>query len=340
MGNPASKAGVPRPTIAVYGGAGHTGRFVVRELSQRGFPAIAIGRDADRLAAADLPSGVRRAVAGLDDPGALDRTLRGASALINCAGPFLDTAEPLIEAALRAGVPYLDVTAEQASAQAAFDRYGAAAEAAGVAIVPAMGFYGGLGDLLVTAALGDWPRADEARIAIALDSWKPTEGTRATGRRNTARRLTISDGRLQPLADPAPHAVWPFAAPFGDQDVVELPFTETILIGRHLQVRELRAYLATAPLADLRDPKTPPPAPADTSGRSAQTFRVEVEVRQGGQIRRAAAQGRDIYAVTGPLVAEAAERVLRRDGPGGVFAPGALFDARDFLAALAPDLGA
>jgi hypothetical protein len=67
-----------------------------------------------------------------------------------------------------------------------------------------MGFYGGLSDLLATAAMGDWTRADEARIGIALDSWKPTEGTRVTGRRNTARRVTISEGKLQPLADPAP----------------------------------------------------------------------------------------------------------------------------------------
>lgn len=334
-----SKAGGRRQVVAVYGAAGHTGRFVIRELSRRGFTAIAIGRNAANLAAADFPAGVRREVAALDDPASVARALTGADAVVNCAGPFLDTAEPLVSAALRAGIHYFDVTAEQASAQGIFERYSAAAEEAGVTVIPAMGFYGGLGDLLATAAMGDWTRADEARIGIALDSWKPTEGTRVTGRRNTARRLMLSEGKLRPLADPAPNAVWPFAEPFGAQEMVELPFTEAILIGRHLQLSELHTYLNTAPLRDLRDTTTPPPVAADASGRSAQTFLVEVEVRQGSMVRRASARGRDIYAITGPLVVEAVERILNDARvQGGVFAPGALFDARNFLAALTPDV--
>ncbi len=327
------------PVVAVYGASGHTGRFVVAELSRRGLTAIAIGRNAASLAATDFPAGVRREAAGLDDPAALDRALTGADAVINCAGPFLDTAEPLVSAALRARIPYFDVTAEQASAQAIFERYSASAEEAGVAVVPAMGFYGGLADLLASAAMGDWTQADEVRIAIALDSWKPTEGTRVTGRRNTAPRLTLSEGRLLPLADPAANLVWPFADPFGVQEMVELPFTEAILIGRHLQVGELHTYLNTAPLRDLRNADTPAPVAADASGRSAQTFLVEVKVRKEGAVRRASARGRDIYATTAPLVVEAVERVLSGEAAqGGVFAPGALFDAQDFLTALAPDL--
>ncbi len=327
------------PVVAVYGASGHTGRFVVAELSRRGATAIAIGRNAASLAAADFPAGVRHKVAALDDRAALDRALTRADAVINCAGPFLDTAEPLVSAALRSRIHYFDVTAEQASAQAIFERYSASAEDAGVAVIPAMGFFGGLADLLATAALGDWTHADEARIGIALDSWKPTEGTRVTGRRNTAPRLTLREGRLQPLADPAANLVWPFADPFGAQEMVELPFTEAILIGRHLQVGELHTYLNTTPLRDLRNADTPAPVAADTSGRSAQTFLVEVEVRHEGAVRRASARGRDIYAITAPLVVEAVERVLNGGAAhGGVFAPGALFDAQDFLTALAPDL--
>lgn len=338
MNDRQSNAGGVQPTVAVYGAAGHTGRFVVAELVRRGFAVLAIGRDAAKLAAADFPAGVRREVAELADPASLARALAGAAAVINCAGPFLDTAEPLISAALRAGIHYLDVAAEQGSAQATFGRHASAAEA-GIVVIPAMGFYGGLSDLLATAAMGDWTHADEVRVGIALDSWKPTEGTRITGRRNTARRLVISEGKLRPLADPAPTAVWPFAEPFGAQEMVELPFTETILIGRHLQVSELHSYLNTTPLRDLRDAATPAPVAADASGRSAQTFRVEVEVRQGDAVRRAAASGRDIYAITAPLVVEAIERILNGGAvQGGVFAPGALFDAKNFLAALAPDL--
>ena len=289
-----------RPVIAVYGAGGHTGHFVVHELLRRRYRVIALGRNAANLAVAGFPADARSCTANLNDPAALASALTDADAVINCAGPFLDTADPLISAALRAHIHYIGVTAEQASVQATFERYAGEAENSGVTVIPAMGFYGGLGDLLATAAMGDWARADEIRIGIALDSWRPTEGTRATGRRNTARRLTISEGRLRPLPHPTPETVWHFADPFGVQAMVELPFTEAILIARHLPVSVLHTYLNTTPLRDLRNASTPPPVAADVTGRSAQTFLVEAEIRQGGALRRVSAQGQDIYAVTAP----------------------------------------
>ncbi|WP_309643274.1 saccharopine dehydrogenase NADP-binding domain-containing protein [Phenylobacterium sp.] len=339
MNDRISSPSAVQPTVAVYGATGHTGRFVIAELSRRGLGVVAIGRNAAGMAAADLPAAVRREVAAIDDPASLARALTGAAAVINCAGPFLDTAELLVAAALHAAIPYFDVTAEQASAQAIFERYDSAAEEAGVVVIPAMSFYGGLSDLLTTAAMGDWTDADEVRLGIALDSWRPTGGTRLTGQRNTAPRVTITDGELARLPDPAPSAVWSFAEPFGAQEMVEMPFTEAILIRRHLQVSELHTYLNLTPLRDLRNAATAPPVAADPSGRSSQTFRVEVEVRRASTVRRASAQGQDIYAVTAPMVVEAVVRVLGgATARGGVFAPGALFDAESFLAALAPDI--
>jgi hypothetical protein len=50
------------------------------------------------------------------------------------------------------------------------------------------------------------------------------------------------------------------------------------------------------------------------------------------------ASGRDIYAVTAPLVVEAACRVLAGEGDAaGVASLGARFDAKDFLSSLSPE---
>ncbi|HET9450514.1 MAG TPA: hypothetical protein VFO83_06510, partial [Aggregicoccus sp.] len=88
----------------------------------------------------------------------------------------------------------------------------------------------------------------------------------------------------------------------------------------------------------LRDPTTPAPTAADGSGRSAQTFLMEVVAQRGASERRASARGRDIYAVTGPLVVEALERILDgRSARAGTMAPGELLDARAMLAALSPE---
>ncbi len=330
---------IPGRTIAVFGASGHTGRFVVGELLRRGFAPLAIGRDGAKLAVAGFPEdGVRIKTASVGDPDSLDLALAGAAAVINCAGPFLDTADAVAGAALRARICYLDVSAEQASAQAVFDRFGDAATEAGVLFIPAMGFYGGFADLLAAAVMGDWDSVDEIRVGIALDSWRPTQGTRITGQRNTARRLVMDDGKLVPLAQPAPQTFWDFPEPFGRQDVSEVPFSEIPVIARHLRVARLRTYLNNAPLRDLRDSTTPPPIAADERGRSAQTFLLDVVVRSGSGTRRAIARGRDIYAFTAPLVVEAVEQILDGRIRGrGALAPGEAFDAMGFLRALAPE---
>jgi short subunit dehydrogenase-like uncharacterized protein len=326
--------------VLVHGATGHTGRFVVDELLRRGLTPVLAGRSAERLAAvAPAHATLERRVVSLDDPDQLRRGLADVGAVINTAGPFVDTALPLARAAVETGAHYLDVTAEQPAVLALYRDLDAAAREAGVAVVPAMAFYGGLADLMVTAALDGDSRADEVEVAIGLDRWWPTAGTRATGARNTATRLVIHDGALTALASPAPTSTWSFQAPFGTQAVVQLPFSEAITIDRHLDVGELRSYLTTAALEDLHDSATPPPSAADERGRSAQQFVVDVLVRRGADTQRISVAGRDIYAVTAPIVVEGAIRLLdgRHRGAGAV-APGQAFDAGDVLAALERDV--
>ncbi|MFD7699288.1 saccharopine dehydrogenase family protein [Streptomyces caelestis] len=332
-------------TVAVFGAYGHTGRFVVAHLRERGFTPVLSGRDADRLeelAASHPGADVRPASVG--DPVSLDRALAGAAAVVNCAGPFATTAAPLIEAALRAGIPYVDVAAEIEANADTFTHFGDRARAAGAVVVPAMAFYGGLGDLLVTAAMGDWTTADEAHIAYGLSGWHPTAGTRAAGevsrRRRDGRRVRYTGGRLEYHHDDLPTLEWPFPHPMGSRTVVgEFTMADVVTVPSHLSVPEVRTYMTAEAARDLSDPDTPAPAAADELGRSAQTFLVDVVVRSGGAERRAVARGRDIYAVTAPLVVEAVDRILAgRTATVGVASAGALFDAPDFLGALSSHL--
>jgi uncharacterized protein YbjT (DUF2867 family) len=308
----------------------------VAELARRGLVPVAVGRDEAKLAVAGFGADVETRVASIDDPESLDPGLADAAAVINCAGPFLDTAGPVAAAALRRGIHYLDVTAEQASAQATFARFDKAARASGVLVIPAMGFYGGLGDLLVTAAAAGWKRVDDVRVVVALDSWHPTLGTRITGYRNTARRLIVADGQLLPVPEPPADLVVELPEPFGRQEIVEVPLSEVVTITRHLRVGQLHSYLNQAPLRDLHDPTTPPPR-IDESGRSTQMFLVDVRLRRDAEVRYGIVRGQDIYAVTAPLVCEATERILNGSAKRtGAVAPGEAFDAQQFLAALSP----
>jgi hypothetical protein len=328
---------IKNQTVTIFGAYGHTGRFVVSELRKRGFTPILSGRDSTKLKEAGNAhprSEVR--VATVDDSASLDRALSGAVAVINCAGPFIDTAAPVIDAALRASIHYLDVAAEQAAVLAVFERFARAARDAGVVVAPAMAFYGGLGDLLATSAMGTWDAADEICIATALDSWKPTHGTRLTGQRNPGRHFIFSNNRLE-RADPPPARKWNFPLPFGQQDVVSLSLAETIIISRHLQTPEIRVYINLTPITDICDPNTPAPTAADESGRSSQIFVMEAIARRGSAERRAVVHGRDIYAITAPIVVEATYRVVNGLAKKtGVVAAGEVFAAKDFLMSLSP----
>ena len=319
-------------SVAVYGAGGHTGRFVVQELVRRGLPVVAVGRGSVHAAA-----GIATRVAAIDDPAALARAFAGCAVVINCAGPFLDTAAPLVEAALRAGCAYLDVTAEQASARDTFERYDAPARAAGTVVIPAAGFYGGLADLLASAHVGT-RRTQEMTIAMGLDHWWPTQGTRITGERNQVPRVVIEDGRLVPMALPARRLPWDFSTAHGRQELVELPLSEVVTIARHLEVDRLHVYLSAKVLDELNDAATPAPTAVDAQGRSAQRFVLEVVARNGADSRRAAAHGQDIYAVTAPIVVEAAARIL---APGferrGALALAQAFDGAEFLRAIASE---
>lgn len=331
-------------TVAVFGAYGHTGRFVVAELRERGFRPVLSGRDVGKLKELAYETGLDARPASVDDPASLDRALAGAAAVINCAGPFAVTAAPVIEAALRAGLPYLDVAAEIEANADTFAHFADRARDAGAVIVPAMAFFGGLGDLLASAAMGDWTVADEAHIAYALSDWHPTTGTRTAGavsrQRRDGRRVRYTGGRLEYTNDAARTEDWPFPAPVGPRPVIaEFTMADVVTIPSHLTVPEVRTYMSVEAARDIAAPDTPTPAAVDERGRSAQTFLVDVLVRSGDTERRAVARGRDIYAVTAPLVVEALGRVLDgRAAAVGVVSAGGAFDAADFLRALSPHI--
>jgi len=324
------------PLIAVFGATGYTGRFVLKELLRRGLRPIAVARNPTALAAADFgKSDFECRKATLDNAESLDEAFHGSRVVINCAGPFIDTAEPIVGAALRAGIHYLDVAAEQLSIANTLDRFDEPARKAGVAVIPSMAYFGGLGDLLATAAMGDWDRSDSIDVMVGFDRWHPTPGTRNTVARNSIGNLCVTNGQLAEVSSPPLQRRWKFAEPVGHQEVIELPFAEVILIARHLKTSELHTYLTQVALNEVLNPATPGPKAVDAMGRSGQNFSLEVVVTRGDERRRATVRGRDGYAVSAPLVCEATERLLKGEYRClGAHPPGVIFDAKGVLATL------
>ena len=106
--------------VIIYGASGYTGRLIAEYLRDRDIGFTAAGRNAERVrdAMQAVPGietadyDVAAADANVEDLTAL---FKGAKVVCNVAGPFITHGPTVIEAALSAGVHYIDTSGEQAS---------------------------------------------------------------------------------------------------------------------------------------------------------------------------------------------------------------------------------
>ncbi len=169
--------------LLVYGAYGYTGSLVSREAIARGGSPVLAGRDRDRLGelAADL--GVEYRQFDLEGTTAdLAAELESIDAVLNCAGPFVDTAEPLVEACLSTGTDYLDVTGEFRVFDRLADR-DERAVSAGCTVLPGVGFDVVPSDCLAAFLAEHCPNPTDLTVGVATTS-SLSRGTARTVLRN------------------------------------------------------------------------------------------------------------------------------------------------------------
>jgi short subunit dehydrogenase-like uncharacterized protein len=105
--------------IIIYGAYGYTGELIVKEALQRGLAPLLSGRDAQKLEAVAKRFGLPFKACNLSSTAELDGLLAGAKVVIHAAGPFIHTSKPMVEACIRNGVHYTDITGEIAVFQQA-----------------------------------------------------------------------------------------------------------------------------------------------------------------------------------------------------------------------------
>lgn len=125
--------------ILIYGAYGYSGRLALLHAQSLGLDILAAGRNAEKTAHVAREAGCDFRVFSVDDAHALREGLRDISVVLNCAGPFQHTADPIVRACLDLGVHYLDITGEFHVIEAIAHR-DEAAKNANVTLMPAAGF--------------------------------------------------------------------------------------------------------------------------------------------------------------------------------------------------------
>jgi len=157
--------------VVVYGASGYTGRIICEYLRQYGVPFVAAGRDEHRLTDsmnANVP-GIETAdyeVKVVDHSAeALTELLSGASVVCNTVGPFSKWGPPVVEAALAAGVHYVDTTGEQDWLITCEERWGADFAAQGLLLSPGIAQMYTTGEIAAQLCL-EKPGLDTLDIAV------------------------------------------------------------------------------------------------------------------------------------------------------------------------------
>ncbi|MCP1645678.1 short subunit dehydrogenase-like uncharacterized protein [Pseudomonas citronellolis] len=151
----------------IYGANGYTGELIAREAARRGLKPVLAGRSRERVEALARELGLQARAFGLDDASALAGQIQGHSLVLNCAGPFSATAAPMMEACLRAGAHYLDITGEIAVFELAQSLNGRAQQA-GVVLCSGVGFDVIPTDCVAAALKAALP--DATHLALGFDS--------------------------------------------------------------------------------------------------------------------------------------------------------------------------
>ena len=151
----------------IYGANGYTGELIAREAVRQGLKPTLAGRNKAKVAALAQELGLDYKAFGLDNVNAISEQLQGFKLVMHCAGPFSATSKPMMEACIKAGAHYLDITGDIAVFELA-QSLNSQAEKADIVLCPGVGF-----DVIptdcVAAALKE-ALPDATHLALGFDS--------------------------------------------------------------------------------------------------------------------------------------------------------------------------
>lgn len=229
-------------TLMIYGAYGFTGRLIVLEAIDQGLTPVLAGRSAAKLTLVADEFGLE--MRAFDVADAKDH-LNGIDVALNCAGPFSQTAAPLVEACISSGVHYVDISGEidvfrQCHAQHAL------AQEQDVMLCPGAGFDIVPTDCLAAGLKERLPDATDLTLAFSFGT-KPSIGTVKTLIENLGEGGVIRrEGGLVPVGNA--HSIRKIDFPSGAKWAATVPWGDVFTSGVSTGIPNCMVF-AEVPLA-------------------------------------------------------------------------------------------
>jgi short subunit dehydrogenase-like uncharacterized protein len=308
--------------LMIYGATGYTGSMIVQHAVASGVPLILAGRNEKKLAAMASTLDIPFRTFSLDKPEIVEEALADVAVVLNCAGPFMYTANALIKAAIAKQVHYLDVAAESDSYKLA-ETLDKAAAAAGVMLLPGCG--GSVAMLGCLAAHAVERVTTPKSLSLALHVAGPmSRGSAISATENLSPECLIRrNGQLIPQ-DPTELRTFDFGK--GPRECFPVTLPDLITLGRATNIPDIATFVhitgAGFPQGDLSVlPDGPTGKERDDNRYQAVAEVVSVE----GQTVRMLLDTVNGYSFTAMAAAEAGRRVMTGELRPGFQTPAELF---------------
>ncbi len=305
---------------------------------------ILAGRNREKVESLAKQYGLDYRIFALEDPEQLDSALREGDFVLHCAGPFSITSKPMVEACLRTGRHYLDITGEIAvfEAMAKLDEK---AKSAQVMIMSGVGFDVVPSDCLAKHLKNRLPSATNLTLAFS-GLGGISHGTQATMTMNIGKGGAIRrNGEI--ISVPAAYKIREIdfgefkkigvTIPWGDVSTAyystEIPNIEvyTIVPADRLKLLKLSRYLgwllATKPLQNYLQSKIPPGGPSDEARKNGKTILWGEASDDTGNRVEARQQGLEGYTLTALAALKIAEKILAGNFCAGFQTPAKCYGA-------------
>ncbi|WP_026083213.1 saccharopine dehydrogenase family protein [Pseudomonas tolaasii] len=301
-------------TLMIYGATGYTGRMAAEQAKKLNLNLVIAGRNEPRLAAL---------AAHLDVPyrvfSAQKSQLDGIDVLLNFAGPFAHTAEPLMHACIASGTDYLDITAEINVYRLA-EQLGSEAD---VMLLPGVGWDVVPTDCLAMHVASRVQQPHALKIALQVPGTMSRGSAMSVGEIIGAGVMARVDGELVATPDaPLQHL------DFGDGLALCAPlsFGDLVSAWHSSAIPNIAMFVhVTGEAFPEGDLSLLPDGPTQTQ-RDAHRARAVAEVTGAdGTVARSVIETVNGYSYTPLAAVEAARRVLSGERRAGFETPAKLF---------------
>lgn len=328
----------------IYGANGYTGELIAREAVKRGLKPILAGRSQTKLEPLAKELDLTCRTFSLEDKKSLEYTLKEVDFVIHCAGPFSLTSDRMVEACLRLGKHYLDITGEIAVFEAMAARDKKAIDA-GIMIMPGVGFDVVPSDCLALHLKNRLPEATDLTLAF-YGMGKISHGTQATMTLNIGKGGAIREnGEIKHV--PAAYKTREIdfgevkkqgvTIPWGDVSTAfyttGIPNIEvyTVVPPPQLKLLKLSRYLgwilATSPVQNYLQNQIPEGGPDEAARATGKTYlwgKVTDPDGNSAETRQTCPEG---YTTTYLAALTIAEKILKGNFAAGFQTPAKMYGA-------------